>query len=94
MHHAEALARATGGNAELYQWSPVPQTLSEAEQYVRTALAWRDAGTAMSFATVRLPDSLVVGSTRFFNLEFGPGRRVTNFKVERRRTRARSGTPG
>ena len=72
MHHAPALsaAAAAAGNAELYQWSPVPQTVPDAEQYIKTALAWRDAGTAVSFATVRLADNLVVGSTRFFNLEF------------------------
>lgn len=70
MHHAAALAAAAAGNAELYKWSPVPQTVPEAEQYIKTALAWRDAGTAVSFATVRLADNVVVGSTRFFNLEF------------------------
>ena len=70
MHHAGALAAAAAGNAELYKWSPVPQTVSEAEQYIKTALAWRDAGTAVSFSTVRVADNVVVGSTRFFNLEF------------------------
>jgi len=70
MHHGPALAAAAFGNAELYQWSPVPQTVPEAEQYIKTALAWRDAGTAVSFTTIRLADNLVVGSTRFFNLEF------------------------
>ena len=70
MHHAEALAAAAAGNAELYKWSPVPQTVPEAEQYIKTALTWRDAGTAVSFAIVRLADNLVIGSTRFFNLEF------------------------
>ena len=70
MHHTPALAAAASGNAELYQWSPVPQTVPEAEQYIKTALAWRDAGTAVSFTTIRLADNLVVGSTRFFNLEF------------------------
>src|SRR5512143_4138415 len=69
MRHAAALAAAAAGNAELYKWSPVPQTVPEAEQYIQTALAWRDAGTAVSFATVRLADNVVVGSTRFFNME-------------------------
>jgi RimJ/RimL family protein N-acetyltransferase len=69
MRHAEALAAASAGNAELYRWSPVPQTVPEAEQYIQTALAWRDAGTAVSFATVRQADNVVVGSTRFFILE-------------------------
>ena len=70
LHHAEALAAAAAGNPELYRWSPVPQTVAEAELYIKTALAWRDAGTAVSFATVRVADNVVLGSTRFFNLEF------------------------
>ena len=37
---------------------------------LKTAIEWRDAGTAVSFATVRAEDSVVVGSTRFFLLEY------------------------
>lgn len=37
--------------------------------YVETALAWRDAGTAVPFAIVRLSDQAVIGSTRFWNIE-------------------------
>ncbi|HEX6880342.1 MAG TPA: GNAT family protein [Terriglobales bacterium] len=71
MRHAAALARASSeGDAELYRWSPVPRTEAEAEKYIQTALTWRDAGTAVSFATVRLADDRVVGSTRFFLLEY------------------------
>lgn len=67
--HASALAAASKADPSLYQWSPIPQGEAEAEQYIQTALLWRDAGTAVSFATVRLADNTVVGSTRFFNLE-------------------------
>jgi RimJ/RimL family protein N-acetyltransferase len=38
--------------------------------YVQTALALRDAGAAVPFATVRLADGRVVGSTRFANFEY------------------------
>jgi RimJ/RimL family protein N-acetyltransferase len=69
MRHAAALASAAEGDLELYRWSPIPQGLAGAEQYIQTALSWRNAGTAVSFATVRLADNIVVGSTRFFNLE-------------------------
>ena len=41
----------------------------EATSYVDTALGWRDAGTAVPFAIVRQGDGVVLGSTRFFNLE-------------------------
>ena len=67
--HVDGLVAASGGNPSLYRWSPVPQSKDEATGYVETALAWRDAGTAVSFATVRASDGVVVGSTRFFNLE-------------------------
>ena len=53
----------------LYQWSPVPHGQIEATRYVETALAWRDAGTAAPCAIVRLNDGVVIGSTRFWNLE-------------------------
>ena len=67
--HAEALAAASGTDAELYRWSPVPQSLSEATKYIQTALAGQEAGTAVPFVTVRAHDGVVLGSTRFFNLE-------------------------
>ena len=79
--HIDGLAAASAGDPSLYQWSPVPQGKVEAASYIDTALAWRDAGTAVSFATVRLSsefssaapesanDGVVIGSTRFFNLE-------------------------
>jgi RimJ/RimL family protein N-acetyltransferase len=68
--HVDALVAASAGDAELYKWSPVPQNRPEAITYVETALAWRDAGTAVSFAVVRAKDDVVIGSTRFFNLEY------------------------
>jgi RimJ/RimL family protein N-acetyltransferase len=36
---------------------------------VDTALAWRDAGSAVPFAIVRMSDGVAIGSTRFWNLE-------------------------
>jgi RimJ/RimL family protein N-acetyltransferase len=47
----------------------VPQGKAAAASYVDTALAWRDAGTAAPFAIVRVDDGLVIGSTRFWNVE-------------------------
>src|SRR6202051_3791250 len=54
--HVEGLAAASATDSSLYQWSPVPQGKVEATSYVDTALAWRDAGSAVSFAIVRLND--------------------------------------
>src|SRR5271157_3684138 len=71
--HVDGLVAAAATDSSLYQWSPVPQGRDEAVTYVDTALAWRDAGSAVSFATIRLSsgsdDGVVIGSTRFFNLE-------------------------
>ena len=70
-YHIDGLVTAAaGGDPSLYSWSPVPQGQSAAQQYVETALAWQEAGTAVPFATVRLSDGAVIGSTRFFLLEY------------------------
>jgi N-acetyltransferase len=69
LRHAEGLAAASAGDRELYQWSPVPQGNAEAASYIERALAWRDAGTSVPYATVRTADGVVIGSTRFFLIE-------------------------
>jgi N-acetyltransferase len=66
---ASAADRSPDNSSRLYQWSPVPQSKDEAIRYVDTALEWLLAGTAVSFATVRISGGTVIGSTRFFNLE-------------------------
>jgi N-acetyltransferase len=68
-HHVDGLVAAAGDDAELYQWSPVPRGKDAAIRYVDTALAWRDAGSAVPFAIVRANDGVVLGSTRFWNIE-------------------------
>lgn len=67
--HVPGLVTAAAADSSLYQWSPVPQGKAEATSYIDTALAWRDAGSAMPFAIVRQQDAEVLGSTRFWNLE-------------------------
>ncbi|MFZ0815769.1 MAG: GNAT family protein [Candidatus Sulfotelmatobacter sp.] len=68
-HHTNGLAASSADDVSLYQWSPVPQGKLEATAYINTALAWRDAGTAVPFAIVKLNDASVIGSTRFWNIE-------------------------
>jgi N-acetyltransferase len=68
--HVDALAEASGearaaGDSEIYKWSPVPQARDEVASYVASALAGRDAGTMVPFATTRASDDAVIGSTRF-----------------------------
>lgn len=73
MRHAEGLAAAAAGaDPALYRWTTVPHSKTEAEEYIGVALAARDAGTASPFATVRLEDGVVIGSTRFFDLQTWP----------------------
>ena len=67
--HTEALVAASAADPSLYEWSLVPQGREAVERYIATALAWREAGTAVPFATVRLADSAVIGSTRFWEVE-------------------------
>jgi RimJ/RimL family protein N-acetyltransferase len=67
--HVDGLVAAAAEEPSLYRWSPVPQGKTEALQYVDTALAWRNAGTAVPFAIVRQDRDAVIGATRFWNLE-------------------------
>jgi N-acetyltransferase len=67
--HVDGLVEAAAMDPTLYRWSPVPQGEAEAISYVNTALAWREAGSAVPFATVRAEDGVIVGSTRFWELE-------------------------
>lgn len=68
-HHVDALLAASAGDPSLYRWSPIPQTKPEAVKYVDTAVAWREAGSAVPFVIVRAVDGIVVGSSRFWNIE-------------------------
>jgi len=70
--HIDGLVIAAAADPSLYRWSPVPLGKSEATNYVNTALAWRDAGSAVPFAVVNQHDGRVIGSTRFWNLERWP----------------------
>lgn len=72
--HVDALVAASTAehDPDLYNWSPVPQSRADAIKYVETALAWREAGTALAFATVSVSHGVVIGSTRFFDIERWP----------------------
>lgn len=70
--HAAALVEASAVDTSLYTWSIVPVGREAVERYIDTALKWRDAGTAFPFATVRKSDGVVIGSTRFWEMEHWP----------------------
>jgi N-acetyltransferase len=63
--HAEALAAAGHEDRPLYRWSPVPNGVSDAAAYIDKALS----GNTVPFVTIRANDGVVIGSTRFFDLE-------------------------
>jgi RimJ/RimL family protein N-acetyltransferase len=67
--HADALSAASAADPSLYQWSAVPLGKEAVEAYIAKAVSWREAGTAVPFATVRRSDGAVIGSTRFFDIE-------------------------
>jgi len=70
--HIDGLAAASAVDPSLYPWSPVPQGNAATTNYVNTALAARDAGTVVPFAVIRVEDGMVIGSTRFFDVERWP----------------------
>ena len=67
--HLDGLVAASAIDPSLYRWSPIPQGRIEAMKYIETALAWKNAGTAVPFAIIRQDDGVVIGSTRFWNIE-------------------------
>jgi RimJ/RimL family protein N-acetyltransferase len=67
--HIEGLLAAAREDLSLYRWSTLPTSVMEMAQYVDAALAARDEGSALPFATVRNADGTVIGSTRFFLIE-------------------------
>jgi RimJ/RimL family protein N-acetyltransferase len=71
-HHIDGLVAASAEDPSLYRWSLVPRGAQQVRIYINTAMEWRDAGTSVPFAIVRLADEAVVGSTRFWNLELWP----------------------
>lgn len=71
--HIEALAAAAAEDRSSYAFTPVPHGIEATERYVSDALAAQAAGRALPFATVRASDGLVVGSTRFTELDYWQG---------------------
>jgi RimJ/RimL family protein N-acetyltransferase len=68
--HVPGLVAASAGGAELYRWSAVPQDEAAVRRYTETAVAGREAGTAVPFAVLRMADDTVIGSTRFWALDY------------------------
>ncbi len=67
--HCTGLVEAAAADPSLYQWTMVPQGPEAMAKYIETATSLRSAGSAMPFATVRIADGAVIGSSRFFDIE-------------------------
>jgi RimJ/RimL family protein N-acetyltransferase len=67
--HIPGLVAAAAEDPALYSWTPLPLETQGMTRYVEAALSSREEGTALPFATVRLGDGKVIGSTRFFLIE-------------------------
>jgi|SRR5579875_1224226 len=70
LDHVEDLLAAASADPALYAMTIVPQNREDMTAYVRTALAARDAGTAFPFAVLRAGCGEVIGTTRFYQLEY------------------------
>ncbi|MFE0703750.1 GNAT family N-acetyltransferase [Streptomyces sp. NPDC058872] len=73
MRHADALARAGGVDRSAYAFTPVPDGLESALDYIARALADQAAGRCLPFALVSTADERVIGSTRFLELDYWRG---------------------
>jgi RimJ/RimL family protein N-acetyltransferase len=69
--HLPGLVVAAGGDRSTFGLTMVPEPNEESVgDYVRSAMAAQLSGSALPYATVRAADGVVVGSTRFLNIEF------------------------
>jgi RimJ/RimL family protein N-acetyltransferase len=67
--HVPGLVAAAAEDPAIYAWTSLPLDTDGMSSYVDTAVRWREDGTALPFATVRLADGRVLGATRFFLIE-------------------------
>jgi N-acetyltransferase len=65
--HVAGLVAAAAEDRSSYEWTPVPNGEPEIRGWVERAEHERDAGRMLTFATMRMPDATVVGSTSFLD---------------------------
>ncbi|MFI5777957.1 GNAT family N-acetyltransferase [Nocardia sp. NPDC051570] len=71
--HVTGLAEAAAGDRDAYAFTPAPQGVEEAAEYVAQAMARHAAGAALAFAIVSASDGRVLGSTRFTRFDYWQG---------------------
>ena len=73
--HTPALIEV-GMEPTIWKWTNnVVNSVADIERYVGEALKMRDAGTALPFVTISKVEGMIVGSTRFGNIEI-PNRKA------------------
>jgi RimJ/RimL family protein N-acetyltransferase len=68
--HIPGLVQAANQSRDSYGFTYVPEDADAMRLYVETALAGRDAGSMLPFATIDRHTERVAGSTRFHHVEF------------------------
>ncbi len=81
LRHLPGLSAAASGPRDTYALTWVPEGEPAMLRYVEEALALRESGAAMPFATIQRATGRAIGSTRFFTRRSRP-------------TRSRSAGPG
>ncbi|MEV4443652.1 GNAT family protein [Streptomyces sp. NPDC049577] len=71
--HIEGLALAAAEDRRSYGFTLVPSGTQATRRYVAEAVAAQSAGRALAFATVRNTDGVILGSTRFAELDYWQG---------------------
>ena len=72
LSHLDGLLAAANADPSLYNMTVVPQTADDMTTYIDTALDWRAKGISLPFATIRVHDGMILGSTRFYDIENFP----------------------
>ena len=70
MDDAPALWQAVGDDRSTYGFTPVPDSLASAEQYIEAALSDAAQGNVVAFSIRRRTSDEIVGTTRFLNLRW------------------------
>jgi len=70
LDHVDGLAAASSGSRETFVYTQVPDGGAETRAYVEEALAMQAAGTAVPLVTIDRATQRIMGSTRFFDIEF------------------------
>jgi N-acetyltransferase len=67
-HHVAGLLTAASESRDTYRFNEVPADEDGMRRYIDAALAARDSGDQLPFATIRVVDGRVAGTTRFHEL--------------------------